>query len=34
MTFYGALFGWDFEVGPAETGHYTIAGSGAAPSRP
>ncbi len=23
MTFYGALFGWDFEVGPAETGHYT-----------
>jgi uncharacterized protein len=24
MTFYGALFGWDFEVGPAEAGHYTM----------
>lgn len=23
MAFYGAVFGWDFEVGPAETGHYT-----------
>ncbi len=21
--FYGALFGWTFETGPAETGHYT-----------
>jgi uncharacterized protein len=24
MQFYGALFGWEFEVGPAEYGHYTI----------
>jgi predicted enzyme related to lactoylglutathione lyase len=24
MEFYGSLFGWEFEVGPAETGHYTI----------
>lgn len=23
MEFYGALFGWDFQVGPAEAGHYT-----------
>lgn len=23
MKFYGALFGWEFNVGPAETGHYT-----------
>jgi uncharacterized protein len=23
MDFYGALFGWEFEVGPAESGHYT-----------
>lgn len=23
MSFYGALFGWDFEVGPAEAGYYT-----------
>jgi len=23
MTFYGALFGWEFDVGPAEFGHYT-----------
>lgn len=23
MRFYGALFGWQFEVGPAEAGHYT-----------
>ncbi|OZM72638.1 glyoxalase [Amycolatopsis antarctica] len=23
MEFYGALFGWEFAVGPAETGHYT-----------
>ncbi|WBB68259.1 VOC family protein [Micromonospora sp. WMMD812] len=22
MEFYGALFGWEFEVGPAEAGHY------------
>ncbi len=22
--FYGALFGWDFEIGPEETGHYTL----------
>lgn len=22
-AFYGALLGWDFEVGPPETGHYT-----------
>lgn len=22
--FYRALFGWDFSVGPAETGHYTM----------
>ena len=24
MDFYGALFGWEFEVGPPETGHYTM----------
>jgi uncharacterized protein len=24
MEFYGALFGWDFEVGPPETGQYTM----------
>jgi uncharacterized protein len=24
MAFYRALFGWEFDVGPAETGHYTI----------
>jgi predicted enzyme related to lactoylglutathione lyase len=24
MEFYGALFGWEFEVGPAETGRYTM----------
>ncbi len=24
-TFYGELFGWDLQVGPAETGHYTMA---------
>ncbi len=24
MSFYGALFGWDFEVGPPETGRYTM----------
>jgi uncharacterized protein len=23
MGFYGSLFGWEFEVGPAETGHST-----------
>lgn len=23
MRFYGALFGWRFEVGPPESGHYT-----------
>jgi predicted enzyme related to lactoylglutathione lyase len=23
MEFYRALFGWEYEVGPAETGHYT-----------
>jgi uncharacterized protein len=23
MAFYGSLFGWEFEVGPAETGHST-----------
>jgi predicted enzyme related to lactoylglutathione lyase len=28
MTFYGALFGWEFEVGPAEFGRYTSAYSG------
>jgi len=22
--FYGALFGWEFETGPAETGHHTM----------
>jgi predicted enzyme related to lactoylglutathione lyase len=22
--FYGALFGWTFEIGPPETGHYTM----------
>lgn len=22
--FYSGLFGWDYEIGPAETGHYTI----------
>ena len=25
MDFYGALFGWQFEVGPAEFGRYTTA---------
>jgi predicted enzyme related to lactoylglutathione lyase len=24
MDFYRALFGWEYEVGPAEAGHYTI----------
>ncbi|MGH3388785.1 MAG: VOC family protein [Actinomadura sp.] len=24
MDFYGALFGWEFEVGPPETGGYTM----------
>jgi predicted enzyme related to lactoylglutathione lyase len=24
MEFYGALFGWEFEVGPEEYGHYTM----------
>lgn len=24
MRFYGSLFGWDFEVGPEETGRYTM----------
>lgn len=24
MAFYGALFGWEFEVGPEEAGRYTI----------
>jgi predicted enzyme related to lactoylglutathione lyase len=24
MAFYGAVLGWTFEVGPAETGHYTM----------
>ena len=24
MEFYRALFGWEFEVGSAETGHYTM----------
>lgn len=24
MRFYGAIFGWDFEVGPEETGRYTM----------
>ena len=23
MAFYGAVFGWEFEVGPPEYGHYT-----------
>jgi uncharacterized protein len=23
MAFYGSLFGWEFETGPAATGHYT-----------
>lgn len=23
MDFYGTLFGWEFDVGPRETGHYT-----------
>ena len=23
MDFYGPLFGWEFDVGPAETGRYT-----------
>lgn len=25
MEFYGGLFGWDFEIGGPETGHYTMA---------
>lgn len=24
MEFYRALFGWDYNVGPAESGHYTM----------
>ncbi|MER7113578.1 VOC family protein [Saccharomonospora azurea] len=24
MDFYGSLFGWEFDVGPEETGRYTI----------
>ncbi|WP_019815343.1 VOC family protein [Saccharomonospora saliphila] len=24
MAFYGALFGWEFDVGPEETGRYTL----------
>lgn len=24
MDFYRALFGWDYDVGPEETGHYTM----------
>lgn len=24
MEFYRTVFGWEFEVGPAETGHYTM----------
>jgi uncharacterized protein len=24
MEFYNALFGWDFDVGPPETGRYTM----------
>lgn len=24
MEFYGALFGWEFDVGPEETGRYTM----------
>jgi predicted enzyme related to lactoylglutathione lyase len=24
MEFYGALFGWEFDVGPEEVGHYTM----------
>jgi uncharacterized protein len=24
MEFYGAVFGWEYEVGPPETGRYTI----------
>ncbi|MQA83350.1 MAG: VOC family protein [Streptosporangiales bacterium] len=24
MEFYGALFGWEYDVGPAETGRYTM----------
>src|SRR3954453_14135061 len=37
MTFYGALFGWEFDVGPAEFGHYTqgfLRGSPVAAIRP
>ena len=24
LAFYGAVFGWDFDVGPEETGRYTM----------
>jgi uncharacterized protein len=24
MAFYRALFGWEYEIGPADTGHYTM----------
>ena len=24
LKFYGALFGWEFEIGPEETGRYTM----------
>jgi hypothetical protein len=28
QRFYGDLFGWEFDVGPEETGHYTMCRSG------
>lgn len=28
-AFYGPIFGWTFDTGPAETGHYTMCGVGA-----
>jgi len=30
-TFYGALFGWEFDIGPADTGHYTMCRIGGQP---
>lgn len=31
-AFYGALFGWSFEVGPPETGHYAMGMLGGRPA--
>ena len=33
LEFYGALFGWQFDVGPAEFGRYTTAYADGRPGR-